>query len=136
MGGASRSRRVVFEGLLMANPTIEEDLTYLRRAVNAAIFGIPAEELVALHSKLDRIEAALKGQKRNPWGDDGHHVYDVIRQRYRGGETVHELAVDYGCTTEDIARALVDPHNQCPTATCARNAGHARRQGSDRGSTV
>lgn len=55
----------------------------------------------------------------NPNLDD-----DVIRKRYRGGETAHELAVDYGCTTEDIARALVEPHEQCSTASCARNSGH------------
>lgn len=30
----------------------------------------------------------------------------VVRDRYRGGETAHALALDYGCTTADIGYAL------------------------------
>lgn len=59
------------------------------------------------------------------YADPHSLTVEVIRSRYRGGETAHELAADYNCTTEDIARALVEPHAQCSTASCARNNGHS-----------
>jgi len=74
---------------------------------------IPAENRLVIRDPTPNPYPALETHP-HPMSNPTNHepsvlrMRDVVRGRYRAGETAHALAIDYGCTTSDIRYALAE----------------------------